>query len=54
MAHLRGPHREVKARCKQREQDLGHMHVLSFTGSVLWGSQARLGLVNLNQKAGFG
>lgn len=54
LVHLRGPHREVKARCKQSEQDLGHMHVLGFTSSVLWGSQARVGLVNLNQRAGFG
>jgi len=40
MAHFQGPHRDIKAECRQKERhDLGHMPLLGFVGGVLWGSK---------------
>lgn len=36
----------------EREAGPKHMLLLRFLGGVLWGSQARAGLVNSNQKSG--
>lgn len=45
-----GATQEVKAEYRQR-QDLGHMPLSGSLGGVLWGSQARAGLVNSSQKS---
>ena len=47
---LQGPHGEIKAECRQR-QNLGHMPLLGSVGGVLWDSQAKAGLVNSKQKS---
>lgn len=49
MACLGGSHREVKAECRQRK-NLRHVPLLGSMSKVLWGSQARTGFVNSNQK----
>ena len=49
-AFLKGPHGEVKAECRQR-QDLGHMPLLVSVGGVPWGSWAGAGLANSNQRS---
>ena len=42
---------EVKGRCRQRgRQDLGHMPSSESVERVLWGSQAKVRLVNSNLK----
>lgn len=43
---LEGPHREIKAECRKR-QDMEHMSLLVFLGE----SQAKAGLVNSNQRS---
>lgn len=44
-------HREVRAGCRKR-QDLRHKLILGSIGGVLWGSQARDRMPNLNQMNG--
>lgn len=55
-AHLEGPHREVEVGYRQRErQDPGHMPLFGSMNGMVWGSQAKVRLVNSNQKEpGFG
>lgn len=54
MALLKGPFGGVKAGCRQREwQDLGHLVVLASVVRVLWGSQARVRVVNAKQESRF-
>ena len=50
-ACLKGPRREVKAECRQR-QDLGRVPFLGSVGGVLWSSWAKAGLTNSNPKRG--
>ena len=50
-ACLKGPHGDVKAGCRQiMRQDLGHVPLVGSMDRVLWGSQTKAGLVNLNQQ----
>lgn len=51
LAPLEKPYGGFKAECRQRElQNLEQMPWLGSVGGVLWGFQAKAGLVNLNQK----
>lgn len=48
---LKEPHREVKPESDREKQDLKHSALLGSMDGVLWGSQAKVGLVNSNQKS---
>lgn len=55
MGHLKGhPGESRKGAAERERQDLGHVPLLGFASGVLWGSQAKAGLVISNQKEGFG
>lgn len=48
----KSPCGEVRSGYRQRErQDQGHMPLLGSEGRVLWGSQAKVRLVNSNLKS---
>lgn len=54
MAQLERAHREIKAECRQNEQqDRGHMPLIGSMGVVLWSSWTKTGMVH-SKEQGFG
>lgn len=48
--HIKRPHGEFKAGCRQTEREAGPVPLLVFMGAVLWESWAKVRLVNSSQK----